>query len=92
MILIIFQILSEIKLMRARNIIGSVFVLSQIFPCFSPIVIDRNLVIFFQNGVNNLAFQVVFIINIIIVYDLPAKCTFIALVNKIFGDLLLRVI
>ena len=46
-ILIVFKNLSETKLMRAWNIFVSAFILSQIFPCFSLIVIDRNLVTFF---------------------------------------------
>ena len=45
-ILIVFQNLSETKLMRAWNVFGSVFILSQIFPCFSLIATECNLVTF----------------------------------------------
>ena len=46
-ILIVFSRLPETKLMRAWNIFGSVFILLQIFPCFSLIAFDRVLVTFF---------------------------------------------
>ena len=47
-VLIIFQKLSESKLMQGRNIFGFVLILSHIFQCFSLIVIDRNILNFFS--------------------------------------------